>query len=232
MLCVCTELSHRCCFVLVCNHFSVFLHVLLKKGLQYYAGRSSILRRFTIPTCVGLQLHFTNCDFPHLIVAILRRVGFCSRNFALIRRASSIQYVLNGTELTYRMPWFSFLAVNFSVFPLALLVSFIVSTVHVTHPFSCSLRRLRLSDCSLSSILRVFNTIRSVYLYAYSTHCKFLEAFILFRCYLLGYNFLLHCIITPVTFLSCCTLRRFLFPASSMKSTVAPCALRNVATHT
>lgn len=208
------------------------MHVLLKKGLQYYAGRSSILRRFTTPTCVVLQLHFANCDFPHLIVAILRRLGFCSRNFALIRQACSIQYVLNCIKLTYRMPLFFFLAVNFPVFPLALLVSFIVSTVHVTHPFSCSLRRLRLSDCSLSSILQVFNTIRSVYPYVYSTHCKSLEAFILFRCYLLEYNFLLHCIITPVTFLSCCTLRRLLLPASSMKSTVAPCALRNVATHT
>lgn len=206
--------------------------MLLKKELQYYAGRSSILRRFATPTCVGLQLHFANCDFPHLIVAILRRIGFCNRNFALIRRACSIQYVLNCIQLTYRIPCFSFLAVNFPVFPLALLVSFIVSTVHVTHPFSCSLRRLRLSDCSLSSILQVFNTIRSVYLYVYSTHCKSLEAFILFQCYLLGYNFLLHCIITPVTFLSCCTLRRLLLPASSMKSTVEPCALRNVATHT
>lgn len=154
------------------------------------------------------------------------------QKFALIRRACSIQYVLNDTQLTHRMPLFSFLAANFPVFPLALLVSFIVSTVRVTHPFSCSLRRLRLSDCSLSSILQVFNTIRSVYPHVHSTHCKFFEAFILFRCYLLGYNFLLHCIITPVTFLSCCTLRRFLFPASSMKSTVAPCALRNVATHT
>ena len=212
--------------------FSVFLRVLLKKGLQYYAGLSSILRRFTIPTCVGLQLLFANCDFPHLIVAILRRLNFCSRNFALIRRACSIQYVLNDIKLTYRMPWFSFLAVNFPVFPLALLVSFIVSTVHVTHPFSCSLRRLRLSDCSLSSILQVFSTIRSVYSYVYSTHCKFLGAFFLFRCYLLGYNFLLHCIITSVTFLFCCTLRRLLLPASSMKSTVAPCTLRNDATHT
>ena len=208
------------------------MHVLLKKGLQYYAGRCSILRRFAIPTCVGLQLHFANCDLPNLIVAILRRLGFCSRNFALIRRACSIQYVLNCTELTYRMPWFSFLAVNFPVFPLALLVSFIVSTVRVTHPFSCSLRRLRLSDCSLSSILQVSNAIRSVYLYVYSTYCKSLEAFILFRCYLLGYNFLLLCIIKPVTFLSCCTLRRLLLPVSSLKSTMEPCALRNVATHT
>lgn len=208
------------------------MHVLLKKGLQYYAGRSSILRRFTIPTCVGLQLHFSNCDFSHLIVAILRRLGFCSRNFALIHRACNIQYVLNCTELTYRMPLLSFLAVNFPIFPLDLPVSFIVSTGRVTHPFSCSLRRLRLSDCLLSSILQGFNTIRSVYPYIYYTYCKSLEAFILFQCYLLGYKFLLHCIITPVTSLSCCTLRRLLLPTSSMKSTVAPRALRNVATHT